>query len=287
MTEIKNDKYDNRILSDFDEAFGTLSLVNATDMDVYLKVIMSVDEKVAQNIRGELNHVVTKYIDNDPELKEKLKKNYYFNYNADYIIDHYHKLKKQQMEHGERIIGYVVKKIMELSNETNDGLCVFDIIKHYVKGVATIKSKHLSSTDADTFLNKCCLDLKYSKHIATIHNALTKMFKTLEMIFDSDSPMISHIFVDPVENNYSRHALNGFTITFGSEIELGKYYNGDIVIDTSIINFSDNEIVELVEYFRECNLCEDECSCGYRGVPYFSYEDTLKYAHDLQLAMNK
>lgn len=67
--------------------FETLELVNCTDMDVFMKVILLSNEKTAQSIRGELNHMVKKFIDKDPELKQKLIKNSYAEMNYNTLLD--------------------------------------------------------------------------------------------------------------------------------------------------------------------------------------------------------
>lgn len=46
-----------RPLQELDEAFNTLDLVNSPDMDAFMKAIMFMKKKPAQNLRGELNNL--------------------------------------------------------------------------------------------------------------------------------------------------------------------------------------------------------------------------------------
>ncbi len=72
-------------IKELDKQFETINLINCKEVDVFIKVLSLVDVKNANNIRGELNHVVKKYIDTIPGLKDKLLNEDYDNYNLDYI----------------------------------------------------------------------------------------------------------------------------------------------------------------------------------------------------------
>lgn len=91
----------SNIETELNEAFDDLSLVNCTDLDVYLKVIMLSDEKTAQSIRGDINHLMQKYIAANPELKYKLKKSDYISFNCTYLNDSYNKVRNTKIEYYE------------------------------------------------------------------------------------------------------------------------------------------------------------------------------------------
>jgi hypothetical protein len=55
-----------------EDKFELLKLINCTNIDAFLKVLLLVDEKTSNNIRGELNHMMLKHIESDPKLREKL-----------------------------------------------------------------------------------------------------------------------------------------------------------------------------------------------------------------------
>lgn len=79
-------------LVDIDEKFATLELINCSDIDAFLKVIMFSDKKESIIIRSELNHFVLKYIDRSPELKQRLIDNEYNCLDHSYMLENYSKI---------------------------------------------------------------------------------------------------------------------------------------------------------------------------------------------------
>ena len=180
MTEIKNDKYDNRILSDFDEAFSTLDLVNATDMDAFLKVLISVDEKVAQNIRGELNHVVAKYIDTDPELKKKLQENKLHKFSIKYLQDSFYLLRKNHLK---LLNDNLFNTAMSMITNSGSILLVFKHLDIYALGIRKVLNSHLIETDEkikEKFIRNCTINETFLKEIQDIHMCVVRITNIID-----------------------------------------------------------------------------------------------------------
>ncbi len=108
---------DKTLEVELDEAFDELSLINCTDLDVSLKIIMLSDEKTAQSIRGDINHLMLKYIAADPSLKDKLKKSDYMSFNDVCLREAYNKIRDAKIAHYDRAIQCEIDK--ELEDKSN------------------------------------------------------------------------------------------------------------------------------------------------------------------------
>jgi hypothetical protein len=250
MDESKN------ISTELDEAFSTLDLVNTNDIDVFLKVIMSVDEKMAQNIRGELNHVVAKYIDSDPNLKRNLKNNYYSNFNINYLSKNYHKVRDRQI--------YV--KNVWLGNSIKDYLLGSDNV---FNAFNTIKNMFNIMDDK----------------LVYIHNILHDLTMLMDPKFDGEGKMFDHIYINTISTG---EVLTGIKFRFLT-LRSNKTY-GEIRIAAVIKmdNFSDEKIREVISYFSYCFTCGDgrdaECICKPTSLDLqYNLEKTIRHARSCQI----
>ena len=158
-----------------DEAFSTLSLVNAPDMDVFMKAIMLMDEKEAQSLRGELNHVMCKHLDSDAKLRQKIIDNKYENFNIRYIKEMYSKIGNAKVEVYRDSMKKSIIAIIDLC-ETPDQF--IRIMTDYVENAPSILSDNLTPGIATIdFMNKCCKYSKESiKHLINIHSSIYQIY---------------------------------------------------------------------------------------------------------------
>ena len=258
IDEKDNSNCDNE-LDNLDKAFSTISLVNATDMDVYLKAIMLMDEKTAQNLRGKLNHVAAEFIDADPALKKLIEKNNYLNFNIKYLSENYYKTRDAQIQLNKTKLKY---HILELINLTGSFSNTFRILNKYVKGLKNVSENNLTieySAINGKFVKECCED-GYKKIITNIHFRLYRLFTLLDHTYDSKSLMISRINTYPVLNHVTK-ALKSITIFFIRE-------DKRVSLNINMRKLTDIQIMDLIRYFNNCEIS---------GLGCMEFCDTLLY----------
>lgn len=283
MTEEKCSN-DHKLERDFNEAFSTLELVNAPDLDVYLKVLMSVDEKTAQCLRSRLNHVAAEFIDADSALKVLISKNKYIDFDIRYLSENYHKVRNI---HSKELKKVAVTCIVELINSTNSIFHTFRLISKYVSGSQNISENHLTEKYSDTnakFVLACC-EKDYSQIIVNLHCKLYKIFTLLDHSYDSNSLMITRFELDTCYI-YKTKVLKSIKIIFYSETQ-------KVVLSISMRKLTDSQIKQLIMYFDECGSygCELEEYCNMNSKyednyfddddddpMTFNYAETIKYA---------
>ena len=167
---------DNRNLSEsFDEAFSTLSLVNASDMDVFMKAIMLMDEKEAQSLRGELNHVLCKHLDSNAKLRQGIIDNKYENFDIDYVEEIYFRIGNAKMAAYKRSIKKSLIEIIDFCKTFDEFI---QIMQAYAKGAQKLLSDNITpGTSTIDFMNKCCRRSKASiKPLINIHSTIYKIY---------------------------------------------------------------------------------------------------------------
>lgn len=249
-------------LKDLDEAFDTLSLVNEPDMDVYLKVIMSVDEKTAQNIRGELNHMMIKYIDADPILKGKLALNSYDKYNPDYLTKTYRKLQDMRLT---TFVGNIRNSIMNIMSKSNTMSAAFQILFQYLYGLDGLDNYQL--TDHESKINKafiaaCSICSSFDLDIIRMHNNICNTVQLLNNKLDSKVRPITALKCQALVNG---ETLIGFVCRFTIAVPEARH----IPVRLYMGDFPDDVVPRIVKYFNESRAELD-------SQP-FKLEDTLAY----------
>jgi hypothetical protein len=248
MAESKN------ISTELDEAFGTLALVNANDIDVFLKVIMSVDEKTAQNIRGEINHLMAKYIDADPDLKGKLIKNDYAQLNTQYLQSAHWKVLKGKFNALRDIISNSISNIIKNSYSFSNAL---GIINHYVYELPGVEN--FRSAD-DKLLAACSQYLHCDNDIKNMHNSICKTVLILHPDYDYQFIPVDKVSFDSISVNGAlvgiRFAFTSEKFPRGSKGVLGYVYVDDL---------TEHIIEQIIKYFNN------------RGDVMYILEDTLAY----------
>lgn len=212
----EKDSRDNRNLNELDAVFSTLDLVNSSDIDVYLKVIMSVDEKTAQNIRGELNHLVAKYIDADPVLKEKLIRNCYDEYNQSYLRTTCKKIHNSQLDTYIKNVSISIINIIENSDLIDQ---VFNIIGTYIYGLINVKNFLLPENESDVidaFIRSCSALSHFDKDMVRIHTNICKIMLLLNPGYDHKSAPVTSLSYKFVTINNS--ILIGVCFKFTNEV---------------------------------------------------------------------
>ena len=245
---------DNHISSELDAEFSTLSLVNATDMDAFLKVIMSVDEKTAQNIRGDINHLMVKYIDADPVLKEKLIKNDYCQFDLGYLQPVYTKVRVVQLNAFYNNICNSIRHIVKTSYSISNA---FDIIGSYVYRLRDLKDFQLTDNAFLTACSKYCHfddDIK-CKSVLLLNPKYTYQFRPVDDL--SYCPIVAEM-----------GKLIGISFSFSSEkfLPTGR----PIYAHIYAYELSDHTIEQIIKYF---NGRRDENS----DMMSYKLEDTLAY----------
>ena len=180
-------------LDKLDEAFSTLDLVNSSDVDVYLKVLMSVDEKTAQNIRGELNHLVAKYIDADPVLKEKLTRNCYDEYNQSYLRTTCRKIWNSQLDTYVKNVSISIVNIIENTDFIGQ---VFNVIGAYIYGLINLNNFLLPENGLDevnAFTRSCSALPHFDKDTVIIHRNICKIMLLLNPDYDHKSAPVTNL----------------------------------------------------------------------------------------------
>jgi hypothetical protein len=228
---------------DFDVAFGTLDLVNASDMDVFIKVLMLVDEKESQCLRGELNHVVAKYIDRDDTLKSKLKDNIYENYNIKYVTDIYNKLRAVKIRKCHSNISYVIDKILKESSSFD---YTMKIIDHYVHCLRSVNCPNLDRE----IRKECVLDPKYENEILYLHKCL---YQIIELIDIGYVPAISMIDTVSIRGLRKKDVLAGITFVFNYE-SMNDYANEyNIKCQVLFMDIDKTIVHEAIQHFSKSN----------------------------------
>jgi hypothetical protein len=275
MAESKED-----LSADFDHEFSTHDLVNAPDMDVFLKLIMFMDEKSSQCLRGELNHIAAKYIDRCPRTKAAIKKNNYLSYDIKYLSEYYHKTKEIQI----KLFTKSLKTLLvDLIKETDSIFNTFRLISKYVKGLEWVRENKLTPDDSiinSGFAARCC-EREYQHLIIPIHSTLYKLVSLQCPTYNSTSTMLNRF---EIRTSYDRHtmALKSVGVVFICE-------NLHITSSICMRKLTDEQIQQMLKYFAECEksgfryeeLC-DTLTCFEDDEDYtdsaFDYEETIKYA---------
>lgn len=149
-------------MDDFDSAFDTLDLVNSLDMDAYMQVIMLMDKKSAQCLRGELNHVAGKYLDSDEKLRQKFIEKKYEDFEIGYIEDIYFKVLNAKIDSHRNIMKENIIKIIDT--------CVTfvqfrELIENYADVVSNLDNNELS------------IENTYGEYLSNMHASYYQIYK--------------------------------------------------------------------------------------------------------------
>ena len=251
-------------LDELDKAFSTLDLVNATDMDVFMKAIMMMDEKSAQRLRGELNHVLVKHIDTDKALKKKLTDNFCGSYDISYISEIYHKMRKVKIFDHQSRIEHIVLNIIKTSNSIEQ---VHKMMRHYVDGLAYIHEPELTEEPSDIndrFYSECVMDIKYHKEIAYMHNCLLQILKLIAYDYKPSTSMIDSFGVRAIRH---RSVMKGIAFVFTSECAVDYSEETIIMCRIPFNNMPHSIIQQMVEYFNDRT----------GNMNTYSFEKTIEY----------
>ena len=186
----------------FDAAFSTLDLVNAPDMDVFMKAIMLMDEKEAQCLRGELNHVLCKHLDSNEKLKQKLIENDYSKFNAKYLVESSIKLRENKMKvAGDRILQIIcsiLKRVPDISYVTTTFYNYVDIISEAESWYLT--EEHWATRDKKW--HELLIDPEILNEVKQIHECLLDIATLLSLEFEVDIQKIAcHPINGPLMNS--------------------------------------------------------------------------------------
>jgi hypothetical protein len=203
-----------------EEKFDLLKLINHTDIDAFLKVLLLVDEKTANNIRGEFSHAVIKHIEADHELKEKFIANNHAELNYNRLINITKNIKNAKIEHYKNNIKKVIldgfsafgfKKFMK----------VIDIYFRYNENHETAFSKVL-----DNQITMC-----------------EEIGKNLDAIFYILTPNMEKIYLIYYDNDWGP-TEDGANVLTSFRVHFSKFCEKDYTTYTIYINF---EITDLPE----------------------------------------
>lgn len=210
---------------DFDATFSTLSLVNSPDMDAFIKAVLIMDDKPAQNLRGELNHAIAKHLDTDEKFRKKFIDNKYEDFNLGYIKEIYKKLinAKTDLYKGK------IKESLIAILESCESLTKFNgVMRDYAIGAQDLSYNNLTPGVAIIdFMNKCCpKDNKtYIKHLINVHKYIYKIYELHDQ--GREDAIVDKCFVTPIYTN-SRY-MSCLVIDFCTE-----YYDKNVRIDINI-----------------------------------------------------
>jgi hypothetical protein len=204
-------------------AFETLDLINCTDIDAFLKVLLLVDEKTSQNIRGELNHMMLKHIESDTDLKHKLIKNNYIDLNYARFTSMTKKIKDGQIDHYRSNIKKVI--IEEI-----DQIGFINVIRNI----------------NEWFAYNRWLRHKYEDNppLKIINTNLIKIFELLV-----DDSQLYNIWIDEDTGvNLSGDILKSFTLDFNGK-NTNRVTANKISINFDITEVNECDIGDICEYF--------------------------------------
>lgn len=204
----KCDNHSARISSELDSTFSTLALVNAPDMDAFMKAIMLMDEKDAECLRGELNHVIVKYLDADEKFRQRFIENNYENFDTRYVREIHAKIIKATISSYENTIK---KNLIEMISLLKDFTVFLNVWDHYV-----LRAPHLTThiITADyaliDFKNICCKNKATVDHLVSIHNSINEIYSIWGVV-DKTGIKTDQYGVDPIWEGYAIIKAIGFT----------------------------------------------------------------------------
>lgn len=230
-------------MSDLDgilnKEFEILDIINCHDLDVYLKVLMLSDEKTAHSIRGEINHIMQKYINADQDLKIKLQKNNYINFNHTYLTESLNKVKMRKISYYKDIIR---QAFIDLVNTENDIFSLFPAITQYFR--------HYDNFILGTYR---CKIPNYSNFLAILHANVTSI---AELLKEEHQKICAIFHYTEAHGPYVgiKNNIIGFDIRFVARYELNDGLGEiPIVIDfrLDLLNVDDDFIIKIFKYFAE------------------------------------
>ena len=240
---------DNRNLSEsFDEAFSTLDLVNAPDMDVFIKAIMLMDEKEAECLRGELNHVLCKYIDGDEKLKQQLIKNDYADFNPEYIVRECLKVQEKKLE---LLCNRVLQNIKSILVKNEDFIHMIENIYNYSDFIQT--SEGTLQTDEGWLKNSD--KAQYSE----LDEDLIDEFKQIHLCLCEAIELINPEYVNEAHIMYTSPECDlirvedvnkGASITFYLNCQLKHMYELVFTVNLYFSEFDKSMVKQMKEYLR-------------------------------------
>ena len=239
-------KYDYRISNELDEAFSTLSLVNSPDIDAFMKAIMFMKKKPAQNLRGELNHLIGKYLDEDKELRQKFIKNKYEEFDFSYIEDIYYKVLNAKIDVHRKEMKMNIIKILD----TCETFVQFEkIMKNYADRAQELDNNDLSNIDAySNFIASCCNHEASINYLADLHSSIHQIYK-LWKLNNLGNCIIDTCYIS-VE-----HDLSGSTACVDLHFHT-VFFNKTIFINVLVSELKEDMAAEIMAQF--CFDTEDE-----------------------------
>jgi hypothetical protein len=242
MAESKED-----LDADFDREFSTLSLVNASDMDVYLKVIMSMDKNSSQCLRGELNHIAGKYIDNDPELKKRIQKNKYSEFAIDYLKQSYYLIRKSHI----RVLqDKLLNAAMEMLKKSGSIDFVLKSITVYAHNVKAVKNSHLIETNEKIrtkFFKACRISQEYREEFQTIHMCIVDILNIIDPKYIIKNKRIN--IATQIDMNEEDGQLVGLRYTFCTSHTGSEYLENIIPMQLWFANLDDNIVEQIKSHY--------------------------------------
>ncbi len=232
-------------LSELEKLLEEKTLANCSDIDFYLKCIMYSEKKHANNIRGDINNYVIKYLDDN--LKKLLIENDYSKMDLSYLRETYTKLLINKIDyHKNQIKSLFVNLIDDMRDINSLRERFFDVFE------CGTKPNDKNSNCWSVYMERCQSwsdnsrsELSYRKMHFTY---LKQMVDHIRGIIDSvmtDTSMhwkkveITHIIKPTYKDDKCIAFL--FRIVFQND-NTGQYFIDTVINDTDLKRFKLNSV---------------------------------------------